>query len=196
MHLEKILKFVNLLNDFRQIKRSPLVNGEDRYENDVEHSYQLAMLAWYIVHSRKLDLNIDLVLKYSMVHDMVEIYAGDTYIYDKDKDYIESKSSREEEALERLRNEFPEFGDIFLIYEQYEKKEDKESCFVYALDKIQPVLNIYMDGGRSWKERKVTLQMLLDNKRDKVTLSPEVKEYFDELVELLKKKEGELFNTK
>jgi len=75
----------------------------------------------------------------------------------------------------------------------YEKRGDEESRFVYALDKIQPVLNIYTDGGRTWREIGITIQMLIDAKKDKVALSPEVEECFEDLVSLLKKEEKHLF---
>ncbi len=75
----------------------------------------------------------------------------------------------------------------------YVTKEDPESRFVYALDKIEPVLKIYLDGGRTYREKKVTLEMLYKSKKDKVALSPEIQPYFDELIELLRSKEKDLF---
>ena len=62
--------------------------------------------------------------------------------------------------------EFKEFDDLHILIEQYEKKQDAESRFVYALDKIQPVLNIYTDNGRTWREKNITLQMIIDNKKE------------------------------
>jgi len=193
--LSKIINFTKLLNKFRSVERVLLVNEKDRNENDVEHSYYMAMLAWYIVNVNKLDLDINLVIKYALIHDFVEVYAGDTYIYSSDRAHIESKEKREKEAAEKLQKDFSEFEDMHTLIEKYEKREDRESRFVYALDKIQPVLNIYTDGGRTWKVHKVGLQMLIDHKKDKVIVSPEVKKYFEDLIELLKKEEKDLFNA-
>lgn len=193
--LNKIINFTKLLNKFRSVERVVLVNEKERNENDVEHSYYMAMLAWYIVNVNKLDLDINLVIKYALIHDFVEVYAGDTYIYSSDKAHIESKEKREKEAAEKLQKDFSEFEDMHMLIEKYEKREDKESRFVYALDKIQPMVNIYTDNGRSWKVNKVKLQMLVDHKKDKVVVSPEVKKYFDDLIELLKKEEKDLFNA-
>lgn len=192
--LSKLINFTKLLNKFRSVERVLLVNEEERNENDVEHSYYLAMLAWYVISTNKLDLNLDLVIKYALIHDFVEVYAGDTYIYSLDKTHTDSKKHREKEAAEQLEKNFPEFKDLHQLIEGYEKREDKESRFVYALDKIQPVLNIYTDKGRTWKLHKVGLQMLIDHKKDKVSVSGEVEEYFKALVELLKKEEKDLFN--
>ncbi len=194
MKLENILEFAEMLNAFRRVERVVYANGTDRLENDSEHSYHLAMLAWYIVSAEKLSLDRDLVLKYALVHDLVEVYAGDTYVYTTDTKHKENKVSREHRALVRLKKEFPLGEDILTLVDQYEKREDRESRFVYALDKIQPVIQIYLDSGRIWKEKDVTWEMLFEYKKDKVALSPEVQPYFDELMALLKAEEKELFD--
>lgn len=196
MKLDTLLKFTEMLNAFRRVERVMYVNGTDRMENDSEHSYHLAMLAWYIVSSEKLSLDIDLILKYAMVHDLVEVYAGDTYTFSDNKEYLDSKIGREHEALVRLKKEFPLGNDIFSLVDRYEKRDDRESRFVYALDKFQAVVQIYLDKCRIWKEKNVTFQMFLKYKKDKGELSPELKPHFDELVELMKEKEKELFNDK
>lgn len=192
-YLDDILKFSDLLNRFRKVERMLFVNNQSRNENDVEHSYQLALLAWYIIDSRKLDLDINLVIKYSLVHDLVEVYSGDTWLYSKDKKLFSSKESREKEAQSLLKKEFSEFSQMHELIEEYEKKSNPESRFVYALDKIQPILNIYLDNGRTWKERGVTLDMLIDMKKDKVKMDHNVEVYFNELIDLLKKKKSGLF---
>jgi len=192
-NIKGILKFVNLLNDYRNVKRAILVNGDDRWENDVEHSYQLAMLAWYIIDSKKLNLDINLVLKYALVHDLVEVYAGDTYFYETDEEVLNSKDQREDEARKKLKVEYGEFGDLHDLITSYEDRKDAESKFVYTLDKLQPVLNIYLDGGRTWKDKKVTFDMLYQNKKTKISMDKDVKKYFDELAEILEDNKEELF---
>jgi len=194
LDLSKIIDFVRLLDKFRKVERMLHVNGGDRYENDVEHSYNLAMLAWYIIENHNLNLNRDKVLKYALVHDFVEIYAGDTYIYSTNKNELDSKEDREKKAAERLQKELPEFKDLHELIKIYEKRGDEESRFVYALDKIQPVLNIYTDGGRTWKEKGITIEMLISHKKDKVALSPEIASCFEDLITLLKKEEKQLFS--
>ncbi len=192
--IDKIIDFSKLLHKFRSVERAVLVNDQERQENDVEHSYYMAMLAWYLISSNKFDLDINLVLKYALIHDFVEVHAGDTYIYSEDKNHLESKHSREKEAAHLLEQEWPEFEDMHELIKRYEERKDKESRFIYALDKIQPVINIYTDGGREWKRRNVTLRMLIDHKKGKINLSPEVEPYFNELVELMRAKESTLFN--
>ena len=193
MKLDSIFDFIRLTHQFQKIERVILIGGSDRNENDLEHSYQLALLAWYIVEHEKLSLNKELTIKYALVHDLVEAYAGDTFIFSKDETHIKSKKEREEKAAEKLKKEFPKFKELHELIIGYEKREDPESRFVYALDKVIPLLNIYLDGGRTWKAHKVNLEMLLKNKSEKVEVSPEVKKIFDELVTLLKKEEKKLF---
>lgn len=191
--LEKIIQFTKLLDEFRAVERVLRVTGQDRWENDTEHSYNLAMLAWYIVSSTKTELDQNKVIRYALVHDFLEVYAGDTYIYSEDKAHLESKHEREAAAIVKLRETLAEFPDLHDTIDAYEARQDAESRFVYALDKIEPVLHMYLDGGRTWKEAKIGLERVYESKKDKVTLSPEIKPYFDELMELLKSKETELF---
>lgn len=191
--LKKVIDFVELLNRYRQVKRVVMVNKENRWENDIEHSYQLAMLAWYLLDSLKIKFNSDLVLKYALIHDIVEVYAGDTYIYTKNHHYKMSKSKREKAAIGRIKRQFPEFRTLHKLIENYEKRKDSESKFIYAFDKVQPILQIYTDKGRTWKIKKITLENLIDYKKDKVSSSPPVQQLFNELIEVLKKEEKKLF---
>lgn len=191
--LQPLLKFVALLNTFRRIKRVVRVNGEDRWENDVEHSYFLAMLAWHIILSERLALNADLAMKYALIHDLVEVHAGDTYFFSNDQQLLGSKKRREHEAAGRLNAEYPEMNEIHDLIDRFERRADEESKFIFALDKIQPMINIYADDGRTWKEKGITLDMIIERKKDKVAVSPKIKEIFDELVTLIRKREKQLF---
>ena len=192
-NFQKVLQFADFLNRFRNIERIILKNGSDRYENDTEHSYMLSMLADYIISLENLKLNREKVMEYCLAHDLVEAYAGDTYIYSTDKEYINSKHKREKEALQKIKSEFPEHKILIQTIEKYEVRLDDESRFVYALDKIQPVINIYLDNGRSWKKENVGLDNLINNKKDKVKFSPVVEKYWNELREILERNQQKLF---
>ncbi|OHA00234.1 MAG: hypothetical protein A3C11_01985 [Candidatus Sungbacteria bacterium RIFCSPHIGHO2_02_FULL_49_12] len=191
---DNLLRFVDLLNRYRAVQRKVFANFEDRLENDVEHSYQLAMLAWYLADSEKLLLDTNLLLKYALVHDFVEVYAGDTFAF-ANRDAKQKKIEKEREALKRLKEEFPEFTELHELIHQFEEKKDAESRFIYALDKLQPTLNIYADNGRSWRHNGITREMIINYNRDKIAEIPELKKYFEELISLIKERERELFNT-
>jgi len=194
--LDKLLQFARTLNVFQSVERVIRVKDQDRWENDMEHSYHLAMLAWYIVDSEKLPLDREKIFRYALAHDLVEVYAGDTYIYSEDASFIESKPERERQAAERLALEFPEIPEMHAAIRGYVSKEDAESRFVYALDKIEPLVKMYLDGGRTWKEKDVTLDMVYDIKKNKVAISPEIQKYFDEFMILLRGEEATLFPVK
>ncbi len=195
MNLQKLLSFVKLTQNFRDVEREIVFKKSGNKENDVEHSFQLAIVAWYLVDSHKFNLDTNKIVKYALVHDLVEVYAGDTPMNSQDHDYVASKGKREREAEQRITQEFTEFGEMVACIHAYEKKEDKESKFVYALDKLLPVLSIYLDQGHSWKVGKISLDMIIKSKTDKVALSPEIKKYFDELIEILHQEKDNLFSS-
>lgn len=189
MNLNNVLKMAQLIHSLQQVKRATFANGEERKENDAEHQYQLALVAWYIIESEHLTLDKNLVIQYALVHDVVEAYAGDTYFYGN----RDGKEEREHQARERLLQEFGEFESMHTLLKKYEEQTDLESKFVYALDKLLPILNIYLDSGRSWKECHVTRDMIYANKAKIVSKSLEIKDYFEQLMVILKEKEPELF---
>ncbi|NQV93282.1 HD domain-containing protein [Candidatus Kaiserbacteria bacterium] len=185
MNINSILDFITLTNKFRAVKRVVFIKDEGRLENDSEHSYQLAMLSWYLLSEKKTGIDKDLVIKYALIHDFVEVYAGDTWFY-RSKAEDESKKKLEAESAIQLKSDLPEFIDFHQLIEDYENQINPESRFVYALDKIIPIMNIYLDGGDNWKEHKVTLDNLIKNKTPKIAVSPEIEPYYNELVAILK----------
>lgn len=180
-----LIEFVKFTHLFQKVDRVVLVNGEHSWENDSEHSFQLALTAWYIVEHGNLDLDLGKVTRMALVHDLVEAYAGDTFIYDK-PEVLATKEKREKEALERIKVNFPDFPSLHHLIEEYEARETRESRFVYALDKLVPILNIYTDEGRTWHQEGITLDQLLEAKTDKIALSPEIVPYYDEMVDILR----------
>ncbi|MBX4195745.1 HD domain-containing protein [Candidatus Parcubacteria bacterium] len=185
--MNKLLKFIELTRKFREVERKiKFKDGTD--ENDAEHSFQLAITAWYIAIANEMKFDMEKVLKYALAHDLVEAYAGDTPsdVHRKFEGERQTKHDREQEAAERIRKEFPEFDELHGIIEGYEKREDQESKFVYALDKIMPILNIYLDEGHSWKFYDVKIDDVIRYKQDKIAESPVVKKYFDLIIPLLR----------
>lgn len=184
--LPKLLDFIRFTHKFQQIKRVILATGEDRDENDAEHSFQLAMICWYLAASRKMKLNIDKVIEYALVHDLVEVYAGDTYFYTKDESLRASKAKREKDAAERISQEFSEFKSLSQLINAYEKQTDREAKFVYAMDKILPAINVLLDDGKSWRRDNVNYEMVRA-KDAKVAVSKEAVVIWQEYIEVLDK---------
>lgn len=187
--IERLLEFQRLLLAFNQVDRMVHRKHGERfvYENDTEHSYNLAMTAWFLAEYFP-SLNRELVIRYALVHDLVEVHAGDTYIYGSRAE-LDSKQEREEQALTKIRKDWADFPSLAKDIEAYESRENEEAKFVYALDKIMPILQIYIHDGHTWKQEGITAERLDAVKRDKVALSPEIDAYYQQLYDLLVKNE-------
>jgi putative hydrolase of HD superfamily len=193
-NLQDILKFTEFTQEFRRIERAIRLLKENRDENDAEHSFQLALVGWYIISSHKFKLDVSKVIKYALVHDLVEVYAGDTPLHQATQEMHDNKHTREQEAYERIKKEFPAFPEMHVLIKEYEERTTEESKFVYALDKLLPDLIMYLDEGHAWKFRGVTLNMVVEKKVEKMKVYPELKKYFDELIEIMRKDEKRYFD--
>jgi len=184
--IARLLELQKLLLQFSQIERithrqnaaADFVN-----ENDTEHSYNLALTAWFLAeYFPKLDRN--LLIRLALVHDLVEVHAGDTYIY-ADAATLASKQAREAAALKKLQADWADFPDMLGHIESYEKRDTEEAKFIYALDKIMPIMQIYIHNGYTWHQEGITPHQLDAAKRHKIALSPEVTAYYEQLYALL-----------
>jgi putative hydrolase of HD superfamily len=185
--IRRLIDFHRLLHQFQAIERITHVRAKQafRAENDTEHSYNLAMTAWFLCeHFPHLDR--DTVIRYALVHDLVEIHAGDTYVY-ADQSQLDSKAEREAAALKQLEKEWADFPDLAKTIHAYEAKSDDEALFIYALDKIMPLIVIFIGEGYTFKQENITLKRLDAIKRHKVKVSPEIAEYYEQLYDLLGK---------
>jgi putative hydrolases of HD superfamily len=194
--LERSLEFMRLMHEFQAVERVVPVLGTDRRENDAEHSYSLSMLAWYLCNIITPSLDKNLVIKYALVHDIVEAYAGDTFAHTTNADLRASKHRREEDARLRIESEFPDFAEMNEFIEAYERRDVPESRFVYALDKLITILTMYIDTQQRdswWKKHDVTFAQLCEYKDPKLALSPEVNELWQELRAILEQGKENLF---
>jgi len=184
--IQRLLEFQKLLLQFSQVQRVVDRKQGDAYilESDTEHSYNLALSAWYLA-AYFPRLNIDKIIRFALVHDLVEVHAGDTYVYGEQA-HLDSKAAREAAALKQLTAEWPDFPAMAAWIEEYEARTSEEAKFVYALDKIMPIMQIYLADGYTWKrEGNITPERLDGIKREKVALSPQIKPYYDQLFALL-----------
>lgn len=194
--LNDSLNFLKLLRELEKVQRS-VYRPDGKRENDCEHSYQVAMLAWYLVDYFKLSLSKEKLLKYGLAHDLIEAYAGDTCAYKKtdiNPNTINTKKEREEKAFIKIKKEFANFKDLIQIIDDYENKIDFESIFVYEIDKILPALNIYLDDGYAWNKLGITLEEIKIEKRSKVKKIKELKDLLEELLKRFEDEKERLFN--
>ncbi len=192
LELQQIVKFEELLHSFSLIERVAHIKGREARENDVEHSYFIPMLAWFVIDVFKLQLDLNLVLRYALVHDLVEVYAGDTYIFDEEA--RKTKHDREEKARLRIASEFPQFGGLNESIEKYEAQLDEESRFVKVLDKIEPVIANYLQEGRTWKEMGVSFEDFTTNKRERTASIDEIRTLLEDIIAEIEPKKSTYFN--
>lgn len=183
--IQRLLQFVELTHEFQQVKRRILIKGEDDYENDMEHSFQLAFSALYLINRHKLELDAYHAMALALVHDIVEVHAGDDPAIGRTPEALQAKIARETEARHKLREEWPDFTLLHDLIDEYEARESAESTFVYALDKLLPMMNNYLDHGRAWKQQQASLADVQRIKQGRIDKHPVVEAYYKELSGML-----------
>ena len=184
--LNKLLDFVRFTHEIRNVQRAILLESNDRHENDEEHMYQTALVAWFLIENDKLPLDPYRCVGLAMVHDIAEAYAGDTIAFASAKD-LKAQKAREEKAIARLQKEFPGFTSLHELIHEYEEHVTPESKFVYALDKLIPIINNYLYEGKVWHKEGITIEMLKAIEVGKVDISPQIAKYNQELMQILEK---------
>ena len=195
--MQKIFPIIKLATKSATVQRTTgYRNGH--FENDSEHSYQLALVCWSANEQYNLGLNDELILKLALVHDLVEIYAGDTDAHEN-KEEIASKEEREKVAIEKLNTEYANFKNILNSIKIYEEGNTDEAKLVYFLDKITPDVNIYNSNSYYYKDRKVTLECWVSWLFGKIkyeSLSIGLKSLVDESVLYVKNNFQDIFYKK
>lgn len=161
--IDRLAELQQLIADFAKIRRVvPLADAHDG-ENDVEHSYGLAMTCWFLHDIIAPQLDLSKILRYALAHDIVEVHAGDTYSFDTAA--VATKDARERTALRQLEGEWTDFPALTEYAEGYAEKIDEEAKFTYAIDKLLPVIMIELNDPRAiWDKLELTLAMERDNK--------------------------------
>lgn len=153
--LKNQIKFVMVIDEMKNIFRRNLIIDGTRRENDAEHSWHLAMLAMILEEYSAEKINIERVLKIALVHDLIEVYAGDTFAYDAKGN--EDKHEREVQAADKLFGmlDTVQEAEIRALWDEFEAMETAESRYANAIDRIQPLILNYMTNGHTWKEGDV-----------------------------------------
>ena len=160
--LEKQIDFLLEIDKLKTVFRRTYLLHADRSENTAEHSWHLALTAMILSEYANEPLDIARVIKMVLIHDIVEIDAGDTYLYDAAGAL--DKAEREHAAADRLFGLLPEDqrDEFRELWDEFESKKTIESRFASALDRFIPQLHNYHTQGRSWKEHGITADRVLD----------------------------------
>ena len=154
--LKKQISFITEIDKLKNIYRQTYLIHDDRHENDAEHSWHIALMAFILSeYAEERELDILRVVKMLLIHDIVEIDAGDTFIYDTEGN--KDKQEREQKAAQRIFYLLPDdqAKELHELWEEFERQESQESKFAASLDRLQPLLYNYLTQGKSWKEHKI-----------------------------------------
>lgn len=154
--LKKQLEFVLEIDKEKNIFRQTHISGHGRNENDAEHAWHMAIMAYLLREYSNEPIDITRVMLMCLVHDVVEIDAGDTYAYDTEGK--KTQKAREEAAKERLYSMLPndQKEELMAIFEEFEAWETPEAKFARAMDNLQPLLLNNSNGGGDWRSHEVS----------------------------------------
>lgn len=165
--LTRQMKFIEELDKNKGIGRQTYILKGDRKENDAEHMFHLAVMAAVLSEYANEPVDVLKVMTMVLIHDVVEIDAGDTYAYDTVGNA--TKREREVKAADRIFHILPPDQEEYFrgLWEEFEENETPEARFANALDKVQPTMLNHASGGRAWKEHGVAISQILE--RNQIT---------------------------
>lgn len=163
--LRRQLEFILEIDRLKSVLRQSYLIDNDRHENSAEHSWHLAVAAMVLAEHAKERIDVSKVIRLVLVHDLVEIDAGDTFIYD-DAGNV-GKAEREQKAANRLFGVLPqEQGQTFMaLWREFEDRQTPDAKFAFALDRLMPILHNVFTQGRSWKEHGIRQEQALAKNR-------------------------------
>ena len=160
--LERQIRFIVEIDKLKDVIRRSYLAGADRLENSAEHSWHLAVMAILLAEHADEDVDVYRVAKMALVHDIVEIDAGDTYAYDAEANT--DKEQRERQAAERLFGMLPDDqgAELRALWEEFEARETADARFAASLDRLMPLLHSYYTDGKAWQEHGVAYEQVLE----------------------------------
>lgn len=168
--LENLLKqmaFIQEADKMKGILRANMMLDLSRREDDAQHSWHIALMALVMAEYADPAVDIDHALRMLLIHDMVEIDAGDTYAYDEAAQT--DKSDREQKAADRIFGLLPETQQVAFraLWEEFEDCQTPTSQYANAIDRLQPLWGNFWVGGTVWEENNITMEKVL--KRNEIT---------------------------
>jgi putative hydrolase of HD superfamily len=153
--LQQQIQFIREIDNLKHILRRTRLFNNSRFENDAEHSWHLAVMAIALSEYSNEPIDLNRVIKMVLIHDLAEIDAGDTFLYDDIRN--SSTVQKEAEGAERIFGLLPkEQRDEFIkIWQEFEKRETPESKFAAAIDRLEPLLQNYFTQGYTWKQHNI-----------------------------------------
>lgn len=181
--LAKQLAFALEIDKEKNVQRRTHLSGHGRRENDAEHAWHMTVMCYLLREYANEPIDLARTLVMTLTHDLVEIYAGDTYAYDTQGQ--QTAHEREQAAADKLFSLLPDdqAADLRGIWEEFEANETPEARFAHAMDSVQPMMLNDSNDGADWRTRGIARQAPAG--RNAVTRlgSTELADYIDELLD-------------
>ena len=181
--LKKQIDFVLEIDKEKNILRQTHLTDYRRQENDAEHAWHMAIMIYLLKEYANEEFDVAKAMMMALIHDIVEIDAGDTYAYDTKN--LETQKEREEKAAERIFGLLPEEQKQELkgLFEEFEACESPEAKFARVMDNFQPILLNDSNNGEDWKVHKIKKSQVENRQKSSQLGSKDIWEYTSELIE-------------
>ncbi len=181
--LKKQLDFILEIDKEKNIFRQTHLSGRGRNENDAEHAWHMAIMAYLLQEYANEPVDVTRVMLMCLIHDVVEIDAGDTYAYDTEG--LKTQKAREDAAKERIYSLLPDDQKQALqsIFDEFEQNSTPEARFAHAMDNLQPLLLNDSNDGGDWREHQVTAAQVYGRQSKTAESSQKLYEITDELLQ-------------
>ena len=180
---KKQIDFVPEIDKEKNILRQTHLTDYRRQENDAEHAWHMAVMIYLLKEYANEEFDVAKAMMMALIHDIVEIDAGDTYAYDTKN--LETQKEREEKAAERIFGLLPEEQKQELkgLFEEFEACESSEAKFARVMDNFQPILLNDSNNGEDWKVHKIKKSQVENRQKSSQLGSKDIWEYTSELIE-------------
>jgi putative hydrolases of HD superfamily len=180
---ESQIRFVKEIDKLKQVFRQTLLIGKLRQETSSEHSWHIALMAIILLEYVEGQIDLLRVVKMLLIHDLVEIDAGDTPCYNELA--CQTKPERELKAANRIFNLLPidQAHYLKLLWKEFEDCQTLDSKFANAVDRLEPLISNYYTEGKAWKKNKVRKNQVIKRIYSIKDISPKIWKYASDLVE-------------
>ena len=181
--IKKQMEFSLEIDKVKNIFRQTHLSGHGRNENDAEHSWHMAVMAYVLREYANEEVDIAKVMLMCLIHDIVEIDAGDTYAYDE-KNLLTQKE-REDAAKERIFSILPaeQKEELIALFDEFEAYETPESKFAHVMDNLQPLMLNHSNGGSDWREHQVRAEQVYKRQSKSKLGSEKLFEITDKMIQ-------------
>ena len=190
---QKQLDFILEIDKEKEIYRQTHLKGYKRQENDAEHAWHMAIMIYLLKEYANEAFDVAKAMMMALIHDIVEIDAGDTYAYDAEN--LATQKDREKMAADRIFGMLPEEqkGEMLALFAEFEAGETPEAKFARVMDNFQPILLNDANNGEDWRVHKIRKTQVINRQKTSKKGSEEIWKYTEALIENNVKK-GNLIN--